>query len=111
MTAGYAAYELVFVFEQRRQRLDARLQTRVLRLHLSTQTRHHRHGRVERVLVDLRAVLANECEHATQTARVEHGARFARADELQHLQSKATITIYPHNLQSYSATHFDALLC
>ena len=78
-------YEWVLVFEERRQRFDARFQRRVLWLHLATESRHYGHGGVQSVLVHLRAMLSDECQHVVESARLKHGARLTRADELKNL--------------------------
>lgn len=53
-------YLVIFMLEETGQRLDTRLQRRVLRLHLAAEARHHCHGRVQSVFVDQVATVSDE---------------------------------------------------
>ena len=60
------------------------------RTYLGAEARNDDHGRVQRVLVDERAGVADERQHALQSAGFEHGAGLARANQLQHLSGPPT---------------------
>ena len=70
--------------------LHAPLQGGVGRLHLAAEPGDHRHGRVERVLVDHGAVIADEGQHAVEPAGLEHRPGLPGAHQLQHLETKET---------------------
>ena len=80
-------HKVVLVPQQLAERAHTKLERLVARLHLAAQPRHHRHGRVQRVLVNEPPVLENKGQEAVEAARLKHGRRLARTDELQWLDA------------------------
>lgn len=70
---------------------DAVVKVGVVWLHLAAEPGHDGHGRVERVFVDLAAILPDEAQHTVQPSGLEHGPCLSAADSLQHLHNGTKI--------------------
>ena len=86
----FCSYLVVFMFEEAGQGLDAGLQRRVLRLHLTAEPGHHSHGRVQSVFMHEVAAVSDEAQHAVQTTGLENSAGLPGADQLQYLREAQT---------------------